>query len=53
MIMDSSPAPKDGPASGDAEPKPGGTLLRFKKLTTHLFGVGPKAPDTPPGKEDD
>lgn len=50
--MTSSPAPKESPAPDDAAPKPGGTLLRFKKLTTHLFGVGPKAePESPPRKD--
>lgn len=35
--------PQDGPAKDpDSAPRPGGTLLRFKKLTNHLFGLDKK-----------
>ena len=37
--MEPSPAPHESPAKGEAEPKPESTLLRFKRLTTRLFGV--------------
>jgi len=37
--MEPSPAPHEGPAkAAESEPKES-TLLRFKRLTTRLFGV--------------
>lgn len=42
--MESSAPPPEEPEKEDAPPapRPGGTLLRFKKLTNHLFGIGAK-----------
>lgn len=42
--------PKDPSPEADRASKPGGTLLRFKRLTNHLFGVG-KPADTDEGKK--
>lgn len=42
-------APKDNSdKAADSGKRPGGTLLRFKKLTNHLFGRTDPAEDTPP-----
>lgn len=32
--------PKDSPPEAAQAPKPGATMLRFKRLTNHLFGIG-------------
>ena len=45
--------PQDGPAKDpDSAPRPGGTLLRFKKLTNHLFGLDKKEDEAAPGRKD-
>lgn len=49
--MEPSPPPQDGPDKDPPPaPRPGGTLLRFKKLTNHLFGLGNK--DEAPAKDE-
>ena len=41
--MDPSPPPQKEPEKeAPPAPRPGGTLLRFKKLTNHLFGLDRK-----------
>lgn len=45
--MEPSPPKKPAPEPERAPP-PGGTMLRFKRLTNHLFGIG-----KPPEAEDD
>ena len=35
------------------EPRPGGTLLRFKKLTNHLFGKSLPPKDGAPREDED
>jgi hypothetical protein len=41
--------PKDNSdKAADGGKRPGGTLLRFKKLTNHLFGRADPAEQTPP-----
>jgi hypothetical protein len=37
--MEPSPAPHESPAKGAESDQPETTLLRFKRLTTRLFGV--------------
>jgi hypothetical protein len=37
--MEPSPAPHESPDKGEASEPPESTLLRFKRLTTRLFGM--------------
>lgn len=48
--MEPSQAPKETPEDGGK--RPGGTLLRFKKLTNHLFGRPDAAEETPAAKDE-
>ncbi|MDQ8756246.1 hypothetical protein RCO27_08380 [Sphingosinicella sp. LHD-64] len=45
---------QNGKAEADpnAGKRPGGTLLRFKKLTNHLFGRSAVSDEAPAGKDD-
>jgi hypothetical protein len=51
--MESSAPPPEEPDKGEESPapRPGGTLLRFKKLTNHLFGIGAKDEPQPSDKD--
>ena len=44
---------QDEPPEPDAGKRPGGTLLRFKKLTNHLFGRSEPDEDVPAGKDEE
>jgi len=43
--------PKDDKPAGDAQPE--GTMLRFKRLTTRLFGLDQDTEEAPPKAGDD